>query len=91
MACKITNCFDDEGNFDTVGGLKWLDEYRFVPVAASAIYLALVYIGRKWMEKRPRYDAVTSLTLWNSMLAIFSLFALMNRNVVHSILIFKDG
>ena len=87
MACKITNCYNQEGNFDTVGALSWLHEYRYVAVTAVVIYLSLVYTGRRWMEKRPRYDPVTSLTLWNVMLAVFSLFGLMNLlpNFVHVI------
>lgn len=41
---------------------------------ASAIYLILVFQGRKWMQNRKSYNLKKPLILWNIGLAVFSIF-----------------
>lgn len=47
-------------------------KYLPVPVIASAIYLLVIFFGKKWMADRTRYNLKTALVVWNLLLSVFS-------------------
>ena len=51
-----------------------MEHYWSLSVYFSVLYVVLVFAGRRWMTNRPAYDLRKSLILWNTGLAIFSLF-----------------
>lgn len=65
----------------------WTYEYLYVPPAVSIVYLALVFGGRKWMEKNKPFDFRLALTVWNCVLATFSIvgFLVMMPPAIHAI------
>lgn len=62
----------------------------------AAIYLTLVFVGRRFMKNRPRYELRTPLIVWNITLAAFSILgtvrvwpeffdALVSHDIVYSV------
>ena len=62
-----------ENRFDWPRVRDWLTGYSAVSICVSAVYLALVYLGRRWMASRPAFDLRRLLVMWNSGLAVFSI------------------
>lgn len=50
-----------------------VNQLWWVPLLACALYLALVWYGKKWMEKRAPFGLRGPLFVWNLCLAIFSI------------------
>lgn len=46
-----------------------------VPLALSLLYLVLIYLAKKWMEKRNPMKLKSALIVWNTCLALFSIIA----------------
>ena len=63
-----------QSKFDIDKSHKWLNNYWYVSIIASCVYLALLWSGRKWMSTRPAFNLRKSLILWNVGLAVFSMF-----------------
>ena len=63
-----------EQRFDSEKVTRWLQEYWTLTILANAGYLAAVFLGRRWMRDRKPFSLRKSLTLWNTGLAIFSVF-----------------
>ena len=53
---------------------RWMNEWWWLSIVYSIIYVILIYYGRSLMESRPRFELRLPLVLWNLGLAIFSLF-----------------
>ena len=51
----------------------WAARYWWVPVVSVATYLALVAVGKAWMDKRRAYSFRSALFVWNTLLALFSI------------------
>ena len=74
MAATFANIIDREFDLDHTAG--WTYKYLYVPPTVSAIYLILVFGGRKWMENREAFKLRRPLTLWNLSLAVFSIMGM---------------
>ena len=78
---KLTSAFEMllrvldriESRFSIVNALKWLDDYRWLSVCASVLYLLLLYVGQRWMRDKPAYKLRHVLVAWNAGLAVFSM------------------
>ena len=77
-----------ETKFDIQKARKWMDDTFYIAWVGALVYLALVFIGRKWMSNRPRYDLKNALFVWNVGLAVFSFIGCISMlpNLVHSII-----
>lgn len=61
-----------ESQFSIVGSVLWMRRNWYYSFVYSAIYLVLLFQGRKWMSSRKGYHLRQPLFLWNVSLAIFS-------------------
>jgi GNS1/SUR4 family protein len=50
----------------------WMNQWWWLSIVYSVIYVILIYYGRSLMESRERYEARVPLILWNVGLAMFS-------------------
>ena len=55
--------------------MPWMHQYWWMSFVISAIYLVLVYGGRKFMENRKPYELRSVLCMWSTALAAFSWYA----------------
>lgn len=65
--------FDFESNFERDYQRRWLYYHWSISLYASVAYLAFIYFGRKWMEKREPFSLRYPMATWNFTLALFSL------------------
>ena len=65
----------------------WTYSNLWIPPLASVAYLLVIFSGKKWMQNREPYKLKRLLTLWNSLLAAFSItgFAIMFPPIVQDI------
>lgn len=61
-----------ESRFSLESAVKWLEDYRWLVFVVCAVYLLLLYSGRRWMRDRPAYKLRFQLATWNAGLAAFS-------------------
>jgi hypothetical protein len=52
---------------------RWVGQNWKVSIYASVIYVIIIYLGQSWMKNRPAYNLRPWLTVWNIVLALFSL------------------
>lgn len=52
---------------------RWMNQWWWLSIVYSIIYVILIYYGRSLMASRPRYELRLPLIFWNLGLAIFSL------------------
>lgn len=64
-----------ESNFDEKEAVKWMKRFRGWSFIISFLYVALVLLGRKWMENRKPVMLRTALCMWSTALAVFSIYA----------------
>ena len=53
----------------------FLLKYYYVPPIASALYLVIIFGGKKWMDGQNPYKFPVTLVMWNAALALFSIIA----------------
>lgn len=77
-----------ETKFNIQNARRWMGDTFYIAWTAALVYLALVFLGRKWMINRPRYDLRSALFAWNVGLAVFSFIGCISMlpNLVHSII-----
>ncbi len=86
--------FESHEYVDNVG--KWMQSNWTSSFTISIIYITLVFLGKHWMESRPKYELRAPLITWNVILAVFSItgairvlpeffYALTQKGVVYSI------
>ena len=63
-----------ESRFDITKATIWMSKWWYISFAVSAVYLLLIFAGRRWMRDRKPFDLRKLLVLWNTGLAVFSLF-----------------
>ncbi|CAG0878922.1 unnamed protein product [Darwinula stevensoni] len=51
----------------------WFMDYWTLSFVFVAVYLILVFWGRRWMASRPPYDLQKPLIAWNFSLSLFSI------------------
>lgn len=54
----------------------WMNKWWWLSIVYSIIYVIFIYYGRSLMEKRERYELRLPLILWNTALALFSVFGM---------------
>lgn len=66
----------------------WTYSNLWIPPLASVAYLLIIFSGKKWMQNRQPYNLRGLLTLWNSLLAVFSItgFLIMFPPIVQDII-----
>jgi elongation of very long chain fatty acids protein 6 len=52
----------------------WMNQWWWLSIVYSLVYVVLIYYGRSLMEKRERFELRVPLILWNVSLALFSIF-----------------
>ena len=62
-----------EHRFDDEKVSRWLRDNWTLTLYANAVYLAVIFLGRRWMKDRKPYSLRKALTLWNTGLAVFSI------------------
>lgn len=55
---------------------KWMNQWWWLSIVYSIIYVILIYYGRSLMESRERFTLRVPLILWNLGLALFSTFGM---------------
>ena len=65
--------FSFEKNFDEDSFYKWIDRNWTLSMYYSAIYVTLIFGGRKYMNSKPRFELRWCLALWSGVLAVFSI------------------
>lgn len=86
--------FESRSRVDQIGA--WMHANWTSSIFISIVYIILVFIGRKLMESRPKYELRKPLIVWNLFLATFSimgtirvwpefLHAIFNRGIVYSV------
>uniref|UniRef100_A0A1X7VS77 Elongation of very long chain fatty acids protein n=1 Tax=Amphimedon queenslandica TaxID=400682 RepID=A0A1X7VS77_AMPQE len=59
--------------FSCSDSITWLHNNWYIPLASSLLYLVFMYFGQQWMKNRKPFNLKLPLTLWNSLLAAFSI------------------
>ena len=59
--------------FSCSDSITWLHDNWYIPVVSGILYLLFVYFGKQWMKNRKPFNLKLPLTLWNSVLAAFSI------------------
>uniref|UniRef100_T1IU17 Elongation of very long chain fatty acids protein n=1 Tax=Strigamia maritima TaxID=126957 RepID=T1IU17_STRMM len=67
----VDNVFNLDYNFEDKH--NWMKSHWRLSIIFTAIYLFLIFFGRRWMSTRPRLDLQKTLIAWNLMLATFSI------------------
>ena len=62
-----------DANYTLDHTAAFLYKYLAIPPLVSAVYLLVIFSGKKWMEEKTPYDLRTLLTLWNFLLASYSI------------------
>lgn len=75
MATSFVKSWSDtiEANYTLDHTAEVLNDRLSIPPLVCAVYLILVFSGKKWMKDKPAYDLRSLLALWNSALAAFSI------------------
>ena len=64
--------FEFEKHFEPAEKIWWFQNNWSKSIVYSALYAALIFAGRLYMEKRPRFDLRLGLAMWSFSLAVFS-------------------
>lgn len=62
-----------EENFDSDKQHVWFLKNWWLAFIFSTIYFVGVFVGRAWMENRPKFELRRALTAWSGGLAVFSI------------------
>ncbi|OWF47969.1 elongation of very long chain fatty acids protein 6-like [Mizuhopecten yessoensis] len=66
--------FEFEQQYDRVSFREYMQRHWRDSFIYSAVYVLVVFSGKKWMENRPRYELRPYLALWSALLGVFSIF-----------------
>ena len=73
MASVIPQLEALEARFQWDRAQLWLQENWTISAYCSAVYVTLIFLGKRWMRDRPAYTLRRPLAMWNSGLAVFSI------------------
>lgn len=65
--------FDFERNFNEVDFQQYMARHWTNSLIYSAVYIAFVFGGQRFMQNRPGYDLRWALIVWSGLLAMFSI------------------
>lgn len=76
-----------EANYTIDQVAEHLYDYFSIAPVLCVVYLLMIFSGKKWMSKKPAYDLRLPLTVWNSVLAAFSItgFLVMGPPIVEQV------
>ncbi|XP_038052974.1 elongation of very long chain fatty acids protein 6-like [Patiria miniata] len=83
--------FTFEENFDVDSWVAWVKDHRALSLYVAAVYVLLVFSGRRWMEHRQPYRLKVLLILWNVLLGGFSLFGVWRSVPVLATALYYNG
>ncbi len=63
-----------ERNFNEEEFFQWINQNWSLSVWYSAVYLVIIFGGKYYMQKRPRFEIRPALALWSAILGAFSIF-----------------
>ena len=63
-----------EKNFNEEAFGHWMTKNWCLSILFAAVYVLVIFTGKHYMENRPRFNLRPALLLWNTLLAIFSIF-----------------
>jgi len=75
VAASLNKRFELFDSFDYREHTEWMSQYWWISVVFIAVYLCAIFAGQKFMRERKPFAFRGALTLWNSVLAIFSIMA----------------
>jgi len=61
--------------FDRYEKQLWMEQNWTVAIYWVAAYLLFIYFGQEYMKNRKPFELKTPMTLWNGLLALFSITA----------------
>lgn len=64
-----------ESQFDEKKAIPWMASVWHWSFYFSALYLALIYLGQRYMKNKDPYNLRRALCMWSALLGLFSLFA----------------
>ena len=64
-----------EHSMDEKRVISWMRGHWYWSFFYSALYLALIFFGQKWMKDRPPYNLRRALCMWSTGLSVFSFYA----------------
>jgi len=70
---RYSSVFEFEKNFNDVEATHWMKKNWQKSIIYSGIYLIVIFGGQHLMKDRPRLELRPLLTVWNTILAIFSI------------------
>ncbi|RWS24345.1 elongation of very long chain fatty acids protein 6-like protein, partial [Leptotrombidium deliense] len=69
---KIVSVYGIDINFDANFWFNWQNDYWYISIWFSAIYIFSCFAGQKWMQNRNAFNLRFMLSLWSCALAVFS-------------------
>lgn len=65
----------------------WMHRNNWFPVACCVVYMAAIFYGQKYMEKREPYVMKKTLAAWNLLLSVFSWIGLFRLapSLIHNV------
>jgi len=70
---RYSSVFEFEKNFNDVEATHWMKKNWQKSFVYSGIYLVVIFGGQHLMKDRPRLELRPLLTVWNTILAVFSI------------------
>ncbi|XP_067136221.1 very long chain fatty acid elongase 6-like isoform X1 [Centruroides vittatus] len=65
--------FNFENEFDQQVKKEWMKNYWQLSLYSVSVYMIFIFAGRAYMKSRPPFDLRRILTVWNIVLAVFSI------------------
>lgn len=73
MACLLARLEPLEEGFQWEKIQPWLQKNWTLSIYANAVYVAIIFLGKWWMQDKPAYSLRRPLAMWNTGLAVFSI------------------
>ena len=54
-----------EYKYNALPGVEFSAKFWFIPIILVSVYMAAIYLGTKYMEKRDRFNLRNNLAMWN--------------------------
>ena len=70
-----TTPFSFERSFNEHNAMKWMQENWTMSIWLSLVYIAVIFAGQNYMQRRHKYDLRPYLAVWSGILAFFSILA----------------
>ena len=67
-----------EERFDREKVYQWLRENWTLSLYANVVYVTVIFLGRRWMRDKKPYSLRRALAMWNTGLAVFSIYGFLS-------------